>query len=136
VQLLDWTILSRSRNFRSGIPVTRNFISSRIPSRIGTWLPHFRKIFKNKELACIAHKSKERYTVATDTNSSSYLQIAQPSPVSMPALEHHVRSAGEVKNQQNNEPHQVNERQTVAVTGGTRLENKTPMPEPRDGLMK
>ena len=81
------------------------------------------------------HK-KERYTAATDTdtgtNSSSYLQIAQPSPILMPALERHVRLAGEVKNQQNNGPHQVNERQTVTITGWTMFA----MPEPRDGLMK
>ena len=64
--------------------------------------------------------------------ASSYLQIAQPSPISMPALERHVRLAGEVKNQQNNEPHQVNERQTVAITGWTMFA----MPEPRDGLLK
>jgi hypothetical protein len=50
----------------------------------------------------------------------------------MPALERHVRLAGEVKNQQNNEPDQVNERQTVAITGWTMFA----MPEPRDGLMK
>jgi hypothetical protein len=30
-RLLDWTILSRSRNLRSAIPLTRNFINSRIP---------------------------------------------------------------------------------------------------------
>jgi hypothetical protein len=50
----------------------------------------------------------------------------------MPALERHVRLAGEVKNQQNSEPHQVNEGQTVAITGWTMFA----MPEPRDGLMK
>ena len=76
---------------------------------------------KNEELACIAHKSRCR------------LEIAQPSPVSMPALERHVRLAGEVKNQQNNEPHQINERQAVAITGWPRFET---MPEPRNGLMK
>src|SRR6516225_2234388 len=78
------------------------------------------------------HK-KERHTAATatGTNPSSHLQIAQPSPISMPALERQVRLAGEVKNQQNNEPHQVNERQTVAITGWTMFA----MPEPRDGLM-
>ena len=54
----------------------------------------------------------------------------------MAALESHIRLAREVKKKEDNEPHQVNERQTVAITGGTILQNKTPMPEPGDGLMK
>jgi len=42
----------------------------------------------------------------------------------MPALKRHVRLAGEIENQQSNKPQQVNERQTVAVTDWTMLENK------------
>ena len=54
----------------------------------------------------------------------------------MAAFESHVGLAREVKKNEDNEPHQVNERQTVAITGRTILQNKTPMPEPGDGLMK